>query len=369
MQSVKGQTSAQGVSGDASSRISVEDQLLSATAKLEELWSVSFVSDPSIKELCDSILDVIVRMTESAVGFYGTVDENESAMIVHSWSSAVMSDSAAAEMPARFPLSGFRLWAEAIHKREPFILNDAAASGADEPSLPVGHIPIESLCVVPIFARDAMVAIAAVANRKRPYTLDDVHRITALIASVQSIVDHRRGEEQLRESEEKYRVLFENAGDAIFIADAKTGVILDANKMAERMIGLSKRDLIGMNQTALHSLAGEIDGDFSTSAASEGVTIIESSVIDRSGRRIPVRISAAPAELGGRKILHGIFRDITESKRAEEKILAQLDELHRWQDVMLDREDRVQELKREVNDLCRRLCLPTRYPSQEEGPP
>jgi hypothetical protein len=59
------------------------------------------------------------------------------------------------------------------------------------------------------------------------------------------------------------------------------------------------------------------------------------------------------------------IRDITERKRAEEQIRSQLEELQRWQEVMLDREDRVQELKREVNQLCNRMGETARYPSQE----
>lgn len=54
-------------------------------------------------------------------------------------------------------------------------------------------------------------------------------------------------------------------------------------------------------------------------------------------------------------------------KKAEEQSKSQLEELKRWQAVMLGREDRVQELKREVNELCRRLGEPIRYPSQESG--
>jgi len=59
--------------------------------------------------------------------------------------------------------------------------------------------------------------------------------------------------------------------------------------------------------------------------------------------------------------------DITGRKQADEQIRSQLVELLRWQEVMLEREDRVQELKREVNDLCRALDQPPRYPSQEPG--
>lgn len=59
-------------------------------------------------------------------------------------------------------------------------------------------------------------------------------------------------------------------------------------------------------------------------------------------------------------------REIAERRRAEALIQSQLDELQRWQGVMLDREDRVQELKREVNALCRQAGGTVRYPSQEE---
>ena len=60
-----------------------------------------------------------------------------------------------------------------------------------------------------------------------------------------------------------------------------------------------------------------------------------------------------------------IFRDITERKQAEARIASQLNELQRWQAVMLGREDRVMELKREVNKLCRDGGAAIRYPSQE----
>jgi hypothetical protein len=63
--------------------------------------------------------------------------------------------------------------------------------------------------------------------------------------------------------------------------------------------------------------------------------------------------------------LVGISRDTTGRKQAEELLKGRLEELVRWQDMMLGREDRVQELKGEINALCRRLGEAPRYPSQE----
>jgi PAS domain S-box-containing protein len=122
-----------------------------------------------------------------------------------------------------------------------------------------------------------------------------------------------------KEGEEKYRVLFESAGDAIFIADPETGIILDANRMAERLLGMSRQEIIGMNRAALHPTTGEYDRQLAAHAAAGRVTDTESIVVDRSGRHIPVRISATVLELGDKTVLQGIFRDVTERHRAEQE--------------------------------------------------
>jgi len=53
--------------------------------------------------------------------------------------------------------------------------------------------------------------------------------------------------------------------------------------------------------------------------------------------------------------------DITERQQAEQQIRAQLDELLRWQELMVGREQRMVELKAEVNELCNRLGEAVRY--------
>ena len=62
----------------------------------------------------------------------------------------------------------------------------------------------------------------------------------------------------------------------------------------------------------------------------------------------------------------GTVQDITERKLAEQKIREQLDELRRWQEVMLGREDRVMQIKAEVNELLARQGKLARYPSQAD---
>lgn len=63
------------------------------------------------------------------------------------------------------------------------------------------------------------------------------------------------------------------------------------------------------------------------------------------------------------RVIH-VIRDVTEHKWAEARVTKQLEELHRWQVVILGREDRNMKLKREVNELLRRMGEPIYYPSQ-----
>ena len=65
----------------------------------------------------------------------------------------------------------------------------------------------------------------------------------------------------------------------------------------------------------------------------------------------------------------GVALDITASKQAEAQLTGQLEELQRWYRVTLEREDRVQQLKHEVNQLLTRLGEPSHYPSQHQPAP
>ena len=66
-----------------------------------------------------------------------------------------------------------------------------------------------------------------------------------LEGSIQDITDRKRIEQKIKESEEKYRRLFETARDSILILDADTGEITDSNPFIEELLGYSKKELVG----------------------------------------------------------------------------------------------------------------------------
>lgn len=137
------------------------------------------------------------------------------------------------------------------------------------------------------------------------------------------ITNHRETEENLRESEEKYRKLIETANDAIFIADAETGVILDINTRASQLLGLPAEEIIGRHQHWLHPKEEVLKyrAIFKEAVKRGGGTYNNLVLARKDGSRIPVDISASVTELSGKKVIQGIFRDISDRIEAEDALI------------------------------------------------
>jgi len=127
----------------------------------------------------------------------------------------------------------------------------------------------------------------------------------------------RRVEEALRESEEKYRTLFDNANDAIFLADMKTHKILDANRQAEQLIGRPREEIIGMQQSKLHPAHhAEFHGEKFRKHVQKGrVFDLEAEVVTKDRRVVPVFITASSINILGKEVIQALFRDISKEKR------------------------------------------------------
>jgi PAS domain S-box-containing protein len=136
---------------------------------------------------------------------------------------------------------------------------------------------------------------------------------------------HRQTLEALRESEEKLRLAFENAVDAIFWADPDTGLITNCNQAAETLLEKKRREIIGRHQTTIHPPQEEAfyRDLFKEHARSGGTFTGDTEVITKSGQVKPVSITASVTSARGRKIIQGIFRDVTERKQAEQDITHQ----------------------------------------------
>jgi two-component system, cell cycle sensor histidine kinase and response regulator CckA len=150
------------------------------------------------------------------------------------------------------------------------------------------------------------------------------------IAIKKDIGERKKTEIALRESEERYRTLFDDARDGIALADAETGKIVECNQSLCRMIEKDKSELIGQPQSILHPprpLVNDLSPTFIKHKSEDSGQILEEQLLSKSGKFIPVEIRAAQVFMNGHGYILGIFRDITERKRLEkekENLQAQL---------------------------------------------
>lgn len=152
---------------------------------------------------------------------------------------------------------------------------------------------------------------------------DEKGALTGMVEIVTDITERRRAQEALRQSEQKYRELFENAGDMIFILDLE-GNILSCNAAAVRTYGYEPEQIQGM------SIENLLDRDYlpvvrrlirrtrdgkNVRAPQEFLTYT------RTGDAVWIEVNARMIRENGREVsLHGIARNITERKRMEEAL-------------------------------------------------
>jgi PAS domain S-box-containing protein len=134
------------------------------------------------------------------------------------------------------------------------------------------------------------------------------------------ITERKLAEEALQESESRYRTLFENAGDAIFIHDLE-GHFLEVNRVACERLGYSREELLQMSPMDIDSpeYAALVSARLEK-LRQRGHVFFETEHVRRDGTVIPVELSSRVIEYAGNPAMLSIARDITERKQAEETL-------------------------------------------------
>jgi PAS domain S-box-containing protein len=151
-------------------------------------------------------------------------------------------------------------------------------------------------------------------------TVIEKDRVVGLQGILTDITSRKEAESALRESEQKYRMLFDAESDAILLADAETLRVLDANTAACILYGYSHAELLRLTVLDLSS-EPQASQDSIQKALAKGThrtAICQHKKKD--GTAVRVEISAASFDLGGRRVICAIFRDITERILMEERL-------------------------------------------------
>jgi PAS domain S-box-containing protein len=151
----------------------------------------------------------------------------------------------------------------------------------------------------------------------------------AVLTAVLDITERKQAEEALRQSEGKYRQLFELESDAIFLIDNETGDILELNLAASALYGYTREELLSMKNT---DLSAEPDKT-REAVKKQALRVPLRWHRKKDGTVFPVEIAGSHFTWKGRPVHIAAIRDVTERNRAEEALERQATQLALLNDI------------------------------------
>jgi diguanylate cyclase (GGDEF)-like protein/PAS domain S-box-containing protein len=189
---------------------------------------------------------------------------------------------------------------------------------------------VQSIVVVPMITDGTLKGWLTFSTLLAPKKWTDEDLLLFKIAAEMfaSVLERKSNHRALKENEDKFKELFNNAIDAIFIYkltnDGIPGKFIEVNDVACSKLGYSRSELLDMTplDLAVPEAVGEVSKNIKKLLLQSNLTY-EKSHVSKNGMKIPMEINAHIFQWDDNKVVQAIARDITERKRAEETIRRQ----------------------------------------------
>lgn len=239
-----------------------EKSKLSKNKRCDEIASQKFLLELyqkalllSEKELDDYFLDHAVSLTGSTIGFFHFISEDQKSIILTAWNGETLKN-CKANYSTHYPIESAGNWVDCVRSGRPVIYNDYVKS-PNQKGIPDGHVQLKRFMSIPMIENGKAQIVFGVGNKTDPYTEDDAVQLQLIANELLKIYRQRRAENTLRESEKKYRSLFENMLEGFaycrMIFDEQNNpidfVYLEINDTFERLTGLKREAVIGKKVT------------------------------------------------------------------------------------------------------------------------
>jgi PAS domain S-box-containing protein len=211
-------------------------------------------------------------------------------------------------------------WEESAKLKKPVFINTVHPHTGDS--------RIKRILTVPVVRNNKTVALLSLVNKETEYSSHDAEVVSYLADISWDVIKQKRTEEELRESELKYRNLFETANDAIYILDGERFIACNSSSVS--MFGCKNKQEFINHTPWDFSPENQPDGKNSKRKA---IDVIKAAIREKkqifywqhckkNGEPFDAEISLNKFRLGDKYFLQAIARDISASKKAEDELIA-----------------------------------------------
>ena len=301
------------------------------TLRLKKLRELNQMAEASLLDLTEFSLSEAIQLTQSQVGYLVFLTEDEQEAAQYTWSNDSIQDCKVMTEEAGCHQKKHKLWADAVLKRETVIINDYQQK-SERKQFPAGHIRIRRFMNVPVFDRGRIVAVAGVGNKAENYNNSDIRQMNLLMDGMWKIIQRKASEEALRQSEERYRLLMENAGDIIWTLKLPDMKFLYVSPSVETILGYTPEQVqkLGLKDIIAPEDLGRFAGKISEELTREDnpevdprrswVTQLQQIRKDGSWIWTEIKAGFLRDETGKANLVLGVTRDITQRRRMEQQL-------------------------------------------------
>lgn len=300
-----------------------------------------------LNQIADSALDKVLEATGAEVGWIYLRDEEADNLVLsahHGLSSQFVTD-------ARRVKLGENPDGRVVQTGKPIVMTEGLREFGVKIS---GRENIGAILVVPLRTRAGVQGSLGIAGDNRHDPMEKLEMLTALGNQIGITIGHARLHlnerviaQRLRLSEERYRGLFENAGEAILVCST-AGRIISVNRACERLTGYTKEELLS---TTIYELFSGISLEMVKRLFSEKlerVTVGETEelrLVRKDGAEAFIELKVSPLLRGAQIIgLQVIVRDVSEERRLRHNMDYYVKQITRAQ------EDERLRISRELHD-------------------
>ena len=230
-------------------RKKAEEEITLNERRLKSLVEILQHESNTIQGFLDYALEESIKLTDSKIGYIYHYNEEKEEFVLNTWSKDVMKECKVLEQQTIYQLDKTGLWGEAVRQRKPIMINNFQAPDSLKKGYPEGHAHLSKFLTIPVLKDNQIVGVVGVANKETDYNETDILQLTLLVDNVWKVIDRKKAEKTLRDSEVKERLLLESINEIVYSTkqiapDSLQGIPDFVSNRSETIIGIKPEEFL-----------------------------------------------------------------------------------------------------------------------------